>query len=484
MLTLAIRIKSGKVRLFRHYINISILLLITLEFFILSSSYYFSSLIRGYDIQDIFNTRCTLYSVIAILAIASQGLYKFNGRQTHVNKRNYFGLLTRFVFAFTLSLLGISILFYLFYNHISGYNFYFGRTVLILAHLIAFSIISVVHLYFFSLIDHSLFKSRTLVLGSGSKASTLLQLRRKTDLRNNTITAYVKNESDRSLELNKLNPVSLDWHNNLKSYAINHKINEIVVALDERRQTLPIRQLIECKMAGINVIDLVSFLERETGKIRVDLIDPSWLIFTEGFDQNKNREMVKRFMDVLLSVFFIIVFLPIMVITGLAIFLTGQRNESILYKQTRIGLLGKPFTIYKFRSMVSNAEAPSCCQWAQDNDKRVTKVGKVIRKYRIDELPQLVNVLKGDMSFVGPRPERPEFVTKLFEHIPYYQERHCVKPGITGWAQVNYPYGDTIEKASEKLQYDLYYVKNNSLFLDIAILLQTVGVILFKQGSR
>jgi exopolysaccharide biosynthesis polyprenyl glycosylphosphotransferase len=189
-------------------------------------------------------------------------------------------------------------------------------------------------------------------------------------------------------------------------------------------------------------------------------------------------------MDVLLSVFFIIVFLPIMVITGLAIFLTGQRNESILYKQTRIGLLGKPFTIYKFRSMVSNAEAPSCCQWAQDNDKRVTKVGKVIRKYRIDELPQLVNVLKGDMSFVGPRPERPEFVTKLFEHIPYYQERHCVKPGITGWAQVNYPYGDTIEKASEKLQYDLYYVKNNSLFLDIAILLQTVGVILFKQGSR
>jgi sugar transferase (PEP-CTERM system associated) len=237
-------------------------------------------------------------------------------------------------------------------------------------------------------------------------------------------------------------------------------------------------------MAGINVIDLTSFLERETGKIKIDLLDPSWLIFSEGFDQNRNREMLKRCVDVLLSVFFIIVFLPVMVITGLAIFLTGQRNESILYKQTRVGLLGKPFTIYKFRSMVSNAEAPGCCEWARDDDKRVTKVGKIIRKYRIDELPQLFNVLKGDMSFVGPRPERPEFVTRLSEHIPYYQERHCVKPGITGWAQVNYPYGDTIEKASEKLQYDLYYVKNNSLFLDIAILLQTVGVILFKQGSR
>jgi lipopolysaccharide/colanic/teichoic acid biosynthesis glycosyltransferase len=239
-----------------------------------------------------------------------------------------------------------------------------------------------------------------------------------------------------------------------------HRVDEIVVAMDDRRRQFPMDQLLECRLEGLEITDLVSFLERETGKVRLDVLNPSW------------------------SLLLLILALPVMLLTAVAIRLEGGYNASLFYRQTRVGQYGRPFKLLKFRSMRENAEVDGKPQWAVKNDSRVTRVGSFIRKSRIDELPQILNVLKGEMSFVGPRPERPEFVAQLNERIPYYRERHTIKPGITGWAQLCYPYGSSEQDAAEKLQYDLFYVKNHSLLFYLAILVQTVEVILWGKGAR
>ena len=256
--------------------------------------------------------------------------------------------------------------------------------------------------------------------------------------------------------------------------------SEIVVALEDRRG-LPVSQLLRCKVEGIKVIDYQTFCERETGRLDLDELRPSWLIFGSGFTRGFFTDLAKRLFDVGVSSILLLTTLPFTLIASLLIKL--ESPGPILYRQERVGLHGQPFMVLKLRSMRQDAEkgAP---QWAQLHDPRVTRVGAFIRKTRIDELPQLINVLRGDMSFVGPRPERPFFVEQLAKEIPFFQERHCVKPGITGWAQINYPYGASLEDSRQKLSYDLYYVKNHGLFLDFIILLSTVRVILMQQGAR
>ncbi|MCK4704969.1 MAG: TIGR03013 family PEP-CTERM/XrtA system glycosyltransferase, partial [Gammaproteobacteria bacterium] len=238
------------------------------------------------------------------------------------------------------------------------------------------------------------------------------------------------------------------------------------------------------KMSGINILDLVTFFERRAGKIRLDMLSPSWLYLSEGFSIGTFRRMGKRAFDIFVVLLLLPVALPFMFLVSLAIIIESGGRGPVLYSQTRVKQDGLPFQIYKFRSMATDAEKDGVARWASKNDSRITRVGRIIRKGRLDELPQLFNVLDGDMSFVGPRPERPEFVEKLAETIPYYEERHRVKPGLTGWAQVCYSYGDTEEDSIQKLQYDLYYVKNYSVFLDLFILLQTAEVVMLGKGAQ
>jgi sugar transferase (PEP-CTERM system associated) len=249
---------------------------------------------------------------------------------------------------------------------------------------------------------------------------------------------------------------------------------------NRRGGAFPIKELLECKLYGIQVTDAATFFERETYQIRVESLQPSWLVFGGGFDQSFMRTFMKRSVDVLASLALLLVSLPVMLITAIAIVI--EDGAPIFYSQERVGKDGHVFRVLKFRSMFKNAEKNGTPQWASRNDPRITRVGNIIRKLRIDELPQILNVLKGEMSFVGPRPERPYFVEQLTERVPYYNVRHSIKPGITGWAQVRYGYGDTVEDALQKLQFDLYYVKNNSLLLDVLVLIDTIKVVVFRGG--
>jgi sugar transferase (PEP-CTERM system associated) len=258
-------------------------------------------------------------------------------------------------------------------------------------------------------------------------------------------------------------------------------VSEIVVATDDRRG-LPVSQLLHCKLAGIKVTDFLDFWERETRTVDLDALQPSWLFYSDGFRCGPVDEFLKRGFDIFVSIILLVLTLPLLIVTACLIKI--ESPGPILYRQERVGLRGRVFTILKFRSMHVDAETDGHPRWAAKGDPRVTRVGAIIRKLRIDELAQTLNVLCGDMSFVGPRPERPFFVAQLAKAIPYYAERHWVRPGITGWAQINFPYGASTEDARRKLTYDLYYVKNRSIFLDALILLQTARVIFWNSGAR
>jgi len=270
----------------------------------------------------------------------------------------------------------------------------------------------------------------------------------------------------------------------LAELARQYKVAEIVVALEERRNQLKTEQLLACRLNGIQVSEPSSFVERQEGRVEVDGLYPSWMIFGPGFNSvSTGQRIAKRLFDVLTSLVLLAHVLPLMVLTALAIWASG--NGSVLYRQDRVGRNGRIFTILKFRSMHLEAESDGVARWSTSDDARVTLLGRLLRRFRVDELPQLWNVLKGDMSFIGPRPERPEFVRQLAAEVPYYDYRHIVKPGISGWAQINFPYGATIKDAKEKLNYDLYYIKNYSLALDFLVLMQTARVILWPtKGTR
>jgi sugar transferase (PEP-CTERM system associated) len=269
----------------------------------------------------------------------------------------------------------------------------------------------------------------------------------------------------------------------LSEVADELNVDEIVVALTERRGgSMPLRELLDCKLRGIRVVDISTHFEKTLGQIRLDSVSAGWLIFGEGFVHGWVKSWVKRIFDIVCASILIVLTLPIMIVTGILIVL--ESPGSMLYTQERVGLNGRVFNVVKFRSMRSDAEKDGTPRWATAGDSRVTRVGRIIRKLRIDELPQLFVVLGGSMSMVGPRPERPYFVDQLTQQIPFFAVRQSVKPGVTGWAQVRYQYGASVEDAAEKLQYDLFYVKNHSLFLDIVILFETVGVVLLGKGAQ
>jgi sugar transferase (PEP-CTERM system associated) len=260
------------------------------------------------------------------------------------------------------------------------------------------------------------------------------------------------------------------------------KAQKLVVSLSERRGIFPVQDVLNCKFSGIEVIDAPTFYEEITGKLMLENTTPSWFIFSNGFKMTSTWRFYKRTLDVICSLIGIVLTLPIL--PFIALLIRMDSRGPVFFQQERVGELEEKFVLYKFRTMRQDAENGTGAVWAQKNDPRITRVGRILRKTRIDELPQLYNVLKGDMSFVGPRPEREEFVDELKKVIPFYSERHFVKPGITGWAQVRYSYGASVEDAVEKLRYDLYYIKNISPSLDILIMIETAKVMLFGRGSR
>ncbi len=332
---------------------------------------------------------------------------------------------------------------------------------------------------FLRVTDKAHLKSRILVLGTGDHAARIAELERRGRASRFMIMAFLDvKECAPEVGFGRVCPLP----NDLLGFARRHEVDEIVLALEDRRGRLPVEPLIEARLNGLRVTDYQTFSERAQGRVDLDALRPSWFLYSEGFRSGRPHRVLKRGFDIVVSAALLGFTLPILMATAIAIKL--ESRGPIFYRQERVGLGGRPFVLIKFRSMHEEAEESGSPQWAQKRDPRVTRVGAIIRKTRIDEIPQALNVLKGDMSFVGPRPERPHFVKMLASQLPYYQERHSVKPGITGWAQLNYPYGASLEDAREKLQYDLFYIKYFSIVFDLSIVLQTVRVVMWSEGAR
>ena len=414
--------------------------------------------------------RAVLFGVVLVGALSALGLYQPRLRES------WFGLFARHAIGFVLGGIAMALLYYVIPQA------YVGRGVLGIALLIGFPTVIAFRATFMRLIDVEALKRRVLVLGSGSRAAMVNErMRRRVDRRGFNVIGFVAMPNETAaVPVDQL----VAQGEVLYDYVRRMQINEIVVGPDDRRGMLPMEQLLECKQHGIAVTDLITFFERELGKVKLGLIDPSWLVFSDGFDASPMRRLSKRVFDIVAASMVLLLTWPLMLGATLAIRLESGRGAPILYRQERVGERGKGFPLIKFRSMRTDAEKDGVARWASQQDDRVTRVGRFIRKVRIDELPQLWNVLRGDMSLIGPRPERPTFVADLTTKIKYYGLRHCVKPGLAGWAQLNYPYGATEEDAAEKLKYDLFYVKNHNLMLDLMILIQTLEVVLFRRGAR
>ena len=463
------------IRIFRHYIPRSFIVLALIEFVVLMSSVYVGAWLRFmHDVQgraevEPLAIKAWLFAVIMLAAMIVVGLYQRNFRE------GMGGMLLRVAIS---ALIGFALMSFTFYTFP---NTFLGRGAFGLAFAIAVIAIMLVRMVFFRFVDEETLARRVLVLGAAKRAKAVAGLRRKSDRRGCNIVGYVHvpgehDEVDAELIIRR--------DTALLELAQSLRVDEIVIAVEDRRKNFPVHEILDCRMAGIEVMDILSFIERQLGRVDLKLLHPSWLIFSDGFRYGVMRVITKRIFDVVASLLVLAVAWPFMVLAAIAIFLESGGRGPIFYQQVRVGENWQLFQVTKFRSMRVDAEADGVARWAQKNDGRITLVGAFMRKTRIDELPQLFNVLRGEMSFVGPRPERPMFVEKLSAQIPFYSERHRVKPGITGWAQISYAYGASEEDAVQKLQYDLYYVKNYSLFLDLLILLQTAEVVLWGRGAR
>jgi sugar transferase (PEP-CTERM system associated) len=418
---------------------------------------------------DHFFTSAFAFATAVMFSMSAMGMYQLSFDE---GLRNPFfmKLMPSFV-------MGFVILTFVFYV---APDLYFGRGVLLFVFAIAAAGIFLSRIIFFKTSEARFLQSRILFLGGGplAKECSDLALQNKRYHRYD-IRGFLPLATE-ELCIPSVNLLKVRDGDTLVSLARQHNVEEIVVSVQNRRGGFPIKELLDCKLQGVKVTDAATFFERETCQIRVDSLQPSWLVFGGGFDQSFVRTFMKRSFDLICSTLILAMTFPLMLAAALMVWM--EDRGPIFYSQERVGKDGKTFRVLKFRSMRADAEKGGKPQWAAQNDPRVTRVGNFMRKTRIDELPQILNVFKGEMSFVGPRPERAYFVEQLIEVVPYYNVRHSIKPGITGWAQVRYGYGSSAEDALQKLQYDLYYVKNNSLFLDILILIDTLKVVLFRSG--
>ena len=462
------------IRIFRHYVPKFLVVLGCVEALIFFASVYFgfappfggASPGTAELVGDLW-PKATLYTVLFVLALATVGLYR---RDLVAGPT---GTTLRLTVAF-LGATGIAFTAVASFPTLSIGDFALARAIVIsLIAVIAFRAV----LYRFS--EAERLKRRVLVLGAGERAAAALDAQAWDDSREVSLVGYVQVHGENAV-IDREHRVYVET--TLVDLCRKHLIDELVVAIDEENVELPVGEIFDCKVNGIQITDLVMFLERQAGCIQLDALRPGTIVYADGFVQAILRGYAHRAMDLVISCIGLLLASPLMAATALAIYVESGFRGPVLYRQVRIGRNGEPFEIFKFRSMRTDAELDGRARWAQANDTRITRIGGFLRKTRLDELPQLANVLLGTMSFVGPRPERPEFVESLAQEIPYYNLRHIVNPGITGWAQICYPYGASVDDAKRKLEYDLYYIKNASFFLDVTIIIQTAQVVLWGKG--
>ena len=460
-------------RLFKHYVPHAVLLLGLLDFLLLITAAELAWVVRAHQIGMYVYPITTRIMPLLTFAIALQtamiavGVY---GIDSLLSVRF---AAARLLVAVSLGVIFMSIMFFA----LPGITLW--RSNSLYAMVFAFLLLVTVRALFGKLLGSDGFKRRLLVLGAGPRAARIRALAAQKGVGFIVVGHVAMNDCDPVIPT-AINRAHIE---NLAEHATLLNASEVVLALEERRNALPFNDLIRVKTIGVHVNELTSFLERETGRVDLDTVNPSWLIFSDGFSSGRRlSSFAKRLFDMVVSMALLVVAAPLILI--IAVLIRLESKGPAFFRQTRVGRYGETFELIKLRSMCDGAEVDGEAVWAQKNDPRITRVGRFIRMTRIDELPQAWNVLTGDMSFVGPRPERPQFVEDLESKLNYYAERHMVKPGITGWAQINYPYGASLEDARHKLEYDLYYAKNYTPFLDVLILLQTFRVVLWPEGAR
>ena len=481
------------IRIFNFHLRTPFVFLLITESIFLFLSVYLALYLRfqvvewqpAIDSLEDYPIKALVFALAMIVGMLSMGQY-----QNLNPKSNYF--LPYIIMKTTISLaIGSLVLLVAYYVLPSTL---IGRG--IFGYSIAVSIIflSLYRTILYRLLDGRIFRKKILIIGAGELASSLIEtesLKKRGQAQVKKVLApsyasyvihgFVNIDSKQHIVPDKylVNPGE-----SLVDYCEEYEIDEVVLAMSDRRKIMPVEALLDCKLANIRVTDFIAFWEKEKGTLRLDMLHPSWFIFCEDCEQGTIEKVITRAFDVFASLFILMLTFPLLIITSLLILLENSFKGPIFYRQERVGLNGVTFELLKFRSMIVNAESDGTAKWASKEDSRVTKIGKLIRKTRIDEIPQVINIFKGDMSVVGPRPERPEFVEKLQQSIPYYSIRHRIKPGLAGWAQLKYPYGANEEDAYNKLQYDLFYLKNHSILMDMLILIQTVEVIILGKGAR
>ncbi|MCU7798155.1 MAG: TIGR03013 family PEP-CTERM/XrtA system glycosyltransferase [Candidatus Thiodiazotropha sp. (ex Myrtea spinifera)] len=464
------------IKLFGYFISKSFLLLALFETLCFVLSIWFADFYQrnfsetseaplGSEVSHL----ATIYAAVMLASMIALGLY-----QRGVLERAS-GFLIRLLLSFLVGGLLMSLVFAIFDS------LTLPLTEFVLAMLFSMAGVLILRSAFVRLTKADSRKRRVLVLGTGINADRI-ELVQSDDPTLGFIVVGFIDLGDAVCLIDDNRQIPKDQH--LFNIVERMAVDEIVIAVDDRRRGLPVNELIDCKMKGVEILDLLSFYEKEENVIKIDQLHPSWIFFSSGFYNGLMLIYFKRAVDILVSLSMLILFSPVILMVAMASLISTVGRDPVFYRQVRVGRNGKLFTIYKFRSMRVNAESGTGPRWADVNDSRVTRLGNFLRKTRLDELPQLMNVLKGEMSLVGPRPERPEFVRALSQQLPYYNERHRLKPGITGWAQLMHHYAADETDNRKKLEYDLYYIKNSGPFLDLIILIETVEVVLLAKGAR
>jgi sugar transferase (PEP-CTERM system associated) len=461
------------IRVFKHYIPHAVLMLGFFDFALLIAAGEAGWVLRAHQIEMQVEGIYTRIGPLLSFALALQtamiavGVY---GPEALTSLRF---AMARLLVAVSLGVIFLSVM------HFMLPDLTLWRSNSLYAMVLAFVFLISLRILLGSMLGGEAFKRRLVVLGAGRRADRIRQLEKRSGSGFIVVGFIAMNDGEQVVE----EAIKRSAIYNMSDFVVRLAASEVILALEERRNAVPMSDLLRIKTTGVHVNDLSTFLERETGRIDLDTVNPSWLIFSDGFSSGQRLSAIaKRLFDIMASALLLLLTAPIILLGAIVVKLDSRGPA--FYKQLRVGLYGQEFSILKLRTMRQDAEAPGKAVWAEKDDPRITRVGRLLRMTRIDELPQVWNVLKGDMSFVGPRPERRQFVEDLEGQLRYYAERHMVKPGITGWAQINYPYGASIEDSRHKLEYDLYYAKNYSPFLDLLIILQTLRVILWPEGAR
>jgi len=461
------------IRLFKHYVPHAVLLLGLLDFMLLMAAAEGGWILRarqiGMDVDHIATRIAPLlsFSIAIQTAMIAVGVYGPEALQSI----RY--ALARLLVAISLGVLFLSVM------HFLLPDITLWRSNSLYAMGLSIALLLGIRILLGSMLGGEAFKRRLVVLGAGNRADRIREIEQRKGS-GFLVVGYIAMNDGVQVIPEAINRSAIY---NLADFVVRLAASEVVLALEERRNALPLGDLLRIKTTGVHVNEISTFLERETGRVDLDSVNPSWLIFSDGFSAGRRLSSIaKRLFDVVASSILLLLTGPMILLAALLVKLDSKGPA--FYRQQRIGLYGEEFWIVKLRTMRQDAELSGQAVWAEKDDPRITRLGYWLRKLRIDELPQTWTVLKGEMSFVGPRPERRQFVEDLEQHLRYYAERHMVKPGITGWAQINYPYGASIEDARNKLEYDLYYAKNYTPFLDLLILIQTLRVVLWPEGAR